>query len=1231
MKRPDDSPLPAPLTSRTPIPRYQSRSITRRLASCRNPNQYSTGGEMATPQNAEASSSQVEEPPSSLDASQPKRGVKRRHPEDPRSRRRSAKRRQSELSVDIGTSSEVVDLDAEFEEGSSSESESDSLTDELASTSSATGTEGYKQEDEEVVSAPILEEQHDWTSLGDAIRFAHTHGSHDTANSSPSQSSPPRPTGTVTSPSLSRILNIDPPPLQANTAQSKSPAAATIDLCHSPPIPASTHVHSKGKEKATTTEEKRAVTPVVEAEPQATLADYTCPICFSPPTNATLTPCGHICCGPCLFAAVKSSMKRAQMAGPEDAGARCPVCRATIPGWDGRGGGVIGLKIQATSEEVPDLGQFTAVLRAWTHLHSFPSRAAINQHVYPGARQQQGVGPSLNSSSSRTGYFDSDQDQEQDQERAHSTVWAHRPIASYLASTGDFTGTDTESHSQTDRERGLGDPTTTTIHRSIPIPTTALDDDADDEDFSDSRGDGDAEGERPMSVQIEDLDDLDSSFEHDIYDDEDDNNTDADADATTATHDVNLDLDQMQLNSNEESQSQSEHSTDLGDVSLQEASEEQPSLGFLDEALRFIAAERERWNAQREAGLVSINGSVPLSSEPRRKRRRKRKTPRAHSVTRTSTTSGNPSFTPGSSYTASASTPSLLSTIFQSANANNADDADADADADDSSSSFDQQYPRRPPIHGHPHQSLFKSTPSTPSRQRTRGGGITKQLQPNRKSNANASVNPRLKHASSTPQLRPPSRIVAAPVVSEVNNPRVGQLRSLGKKLEKLFPEDREFLKSVGYGALSASKSYFDGGAGAGEDSGSGSAGNGSRNGTRSGSRSGGNGIFGNFVDTRGGAPTTTTTTTTTTSGGGERLIHVFIDHSNILIGLLNYLKRHPRQHPQHGAGSGGDNHPSSSSYSYPKPPKHLSHSALTLILERGRPVSRRVLVTSSPLYQPMDSAELLGFEVRVFARVPDLGDGMDRDRENQRGGQGQQQQQQQRPGIGGHKRSVSSGSFTGVGGGDAVTASPKKGGRRRAGSVNTNTNTNTNTGGSNGPPAAARKRGHQRGFSAGAGGGTSTESEQGQQLRNGIAAMLSPSTPGGNGSNVSTPGGGGRIRYREQGVDELLQLKLHQALASIDGRPPKGSTIVLATGDGNAGQFNEDGFLGSVRTALKRGWKVELYAWEGGLSRAWKREFGEGSEWGATTRGEGGEGEGPKFRVIGMEQFGSELVEIYF
>jgi len=105
-------------------------------------------------------------------------------------------------------------------------------------------------------------------------------------------------------------------------------------------------------------------------------------------------------------------------------------------------------------------------------------------------------------------------------------------------------------------------------------------------------------------------------------------------------------------------------------------------------------------------------------------------------------------------------------------------------------------------------------------------------------------------------------------------------------------------------------------------------------------------------------------------------------------------------------------------------------------------------------------------------------------------------------------------------------------------------------------------------------------------------------------------------IRYREQGVDELLQLKLHQAIADVDV-PPPGATIVLATGDGNVGQFNDDGFLGPIRTALKKGWKVELYAWEAGLSRAWIREFGGGAF-------------GDRFRIVGMEQFGLELGEIH-
>ena len=258
---------------------------------------------------------------------------------------------------------------------------------------------------------------------------------------------------------------------------------------------------------------------------------------------------------------------------------------------------------------------------------------------------------------------------------------------------------------------------------------------------------------------------------------------------------------------------------------------------------------------------------------------------------------------------------------------------------------------------------------------------------------------------------------------------------------------------------------------------------------------------------------------------------------SNILIGFISYVKKHL----QHVARKIKQT--------------HLSHAALALILERGRPVTRRVLVTSSPLYQPMHSAEDLGYEVRIYARVPDTGDGADR----------------QHPHTPSHARNNS------------------------RSQNNSTSNMNVEAGPSR---ARGRTRGYSRGHahktSTGGGGGggtgTSTESDQGP----------------GSGSSAT------RVRYREQGVDELLQLKLHQAIVDVDV-VPEGGTIVLATGDGNVGQFNEDGFLGCVRTALKKGWRVELYAWEGGLSRAWQRDFGENE----------------RFRVYMLDAYATDLLEI--
>ena len=232
-----------------------------------------------------------------------------------------------------------------------------------------------------------------------------------------------------------------------------------------------------------------------------------------------------------------------------------------------------------------------------------------------------------------------------------------------------------------------------------------------------------------------------------------------------------------------------------------------------------------------------------------------------------------------------------------------------------------------------------------------------------------------------------------------------------------------------------------------------------------------------------------------------------------------------------------------------------MSHAALALVLERGRSVTRRVLVASSPLYQPVDTAARLGYEVHVFARVPDTGDGADR-----------------------------------------VSSQRHRHSRGRSG------------GGSNSGWIAMTKDHAHRSTKSGI-AFTTDSSEPGTSSGSAPAAIAA--RPG---QQASSSASSGRVRYREQGVDELLQLKFLQAIADVDV-PPTGSTIVLATGDGNVGQFNEEGFRGCVRTALKKGWCVELYAWEGGLSQTWVREFAEGA-W--KTR----------FRIIPIDGFGADLLD---
>ena len=125
-----------------------------------------------------------------------------------------------------------------------------------------------------------------------------------------------------------------------------------IDIESSSPIvDDSTYLEGTAEETLAST--SRAVPiPIPERSPskpkEAPLSSYTCPVCYCAPKDATLTPCGHIMCGSCLFGSVRAARTRALDSGRQQEAdkAYCPVCRAVLAGWDGRGGGVIGLEIK---------------------------------------------------------------------------------------------------------------------------------------------------------------------------------------------------------------------------------------------------------------------------------------------------------------------------------------------------------------------------------------------------------------------------------------------------------------------------------------------------------------------------------------------------------------------------------------------------------------------------------------------------------------------------------------------------------------------------------------------------------------------------------------------------------------------------------------------------------------------------------------------------------------------
>ncbi|KAJ5637922.1 hypothetical protein N7490_007801 [Penicillium lividum] len=99
--------------------------------------------------------------------------------------------------------------------------------------------------------------------------------------------------------------------------------------------------------------------------------------------------------------------------------------------------------------------------------------------------------------------------------------------------------------------------------------------------------------------------------------------------------------------------------------------------------------------------------------------------------------------------------------------------------------------------------------------------------------------------------------------------------------------------------------------------------------------------------------------------------------------------------------------------------------------------------------------------------------------------------------------------------------------------------------------------------------------------------------------------------RWVEQGVDEILHLKMLESLLDTD----EPATIVLATGDAAKAEYSA-GFMRMVERALQRGWNVELVSFTRLTSYAYKKkEFRD--QWGS------------HFRMVELDPYVEELLDL--
>ncbi|QDS78069.1 hypothetical protein FKW77_003545 [Venturia effusa] len=236
--------------------------------------------------------------------------------------------------------------------------------------------------------------------------------------------------------------------------------------------------------------------------------------------------------------------------------------------------------------------------------------------------------------------------------------------------------------------------------------------------------------------------------------------------------------------------------------------------------------------------------------------------------------------------------------------------------------------------------------------------------------------------------------------------------------------------------------------------------------------------------------------------------IHVFVDFSNIWIGFMEHLKY------------------------LPKPPglrfphQNLSFDSLVLLLERRRPVGKRVLAGSLPLLPAMELAKAIGYETNILDKVYKARE--------------LSEKQKRYLVVNSLRRGNSASAVPGTSEHGIVTSGYASSGAETRVSAAIPLFSNT----------------------------TGTV----------IGHPVTPQAP--SSSKHMSP-----EKWVEQGVDEILHLKILESIVDTD----EPSTMVVATGDAAKAEYSE-GFMKMIIRALKKGWKVELVAWGRSISMEYRK-----------------------------------------